>query len=1394
LLSNIPDITIDSLISAGSEPAEYFMYSPMECGPDGYTARDIDKSYWFAFSVETAGRLELLITPEDLNTDYDFALFKGFCPNDPCSEPVYCLWRTNFCLSYEETGIAADPLTTFGIDPDSNIQVVAEELQLEAGHNYYLLVENRNESLSLDCPLEDSLGFTIQFDGTATIGPLLDRPDINPTVPADTSETITVCQGDRQVFAVSQVPNASNYDWVSKTTLPDATITSIGEGDSVTVEFGATSGQLCMEIVCPVQSVICWDIQVAGVPDLEEIPNPDVVCGGVDLETRFRDNNNVAGATLAFFASEADANQDINPLASNIVTSSGTYWVKKSVGTTCSDLISVNVLTETIEIEPIMGPIQICDATFTDLSDLEINNALGDNGDLVYLFFADSLDAVNDANGILPPVVFTSQRYYVKAVSQAGGTCFDIKGFDLIFEPLPDLAPIPTQEFCGGECVDFNTIELRTTDGRLLTGYSKTFFASEAAAQTGDVADALKEICASGTYWINAKSSPSCQLIISFEVSAFPAPDIDDVVLSMDCQLGCVDLNNSPFVEKNGIDASSLEVQYFATEADANDPGASPFSNLIICNPTEVWGRMINTATGCFDVGKVTINGMQLASASLSGDQSFCAGEERNLTVTLTGLAPFTLSYTDGTNNFDITAPNNTLNIPVTPDSTTVYTLVEIQDANNCSGGVSGTATLSLTESPSVINLSQDCNLTATEYTVTFDLEGGDMATYNVSGTSGQLTGNTFTSDPLPTGASYSFQITDGNACPATELSATFSCECNSVVGKMDQQPILVCDREPAIGFYLNGENLEKGDILTYVLHDRADETLGNIVSESDRTIFRFDANTMEYGVTYYMSAVVTKEDIAGNSILNANNNPCLKVAAGAPVIFHAVPDGHLTVSSTEICKGETVDIVFNLEGVGPFDVNYFDGEKIAALMAIDSGHTLSLSPNITSDFYIETVRQTGVINCSTNLINSNVLEVTVFELPTIDNFKQSCNEVGTQAVITFDINNGASGNYTVNGIAGSLNGSQFISDSLPAGTAYSIEVIGDNNCTSVLLEGSIECLCTPDIMVAIELVKPVSCSGEQDAILNADPINGAFPYTYVWSLGQTGQRVEGIAPGLNWVTMTDGNGCEVTDSIRIEAPTSISASSNVVPISCYGEKDGGILIVGAQGGTGPYTYSFNNSNFQATNLRESLGAGAYPVAIKDANGCVWTEEVIIENPPQLSVTLGGNKVLNLGDSITLNPQINQNQTSIVWEAKDGLPCSDCLNPTIRPSKSGTYKAIVTNSAGCVAEDEVLVQVQNNQRIFMPNAFSPNGDGSNDLLHPYSSVEVEEISMFRIYNRWGELLYEKKDMLKESNADGWNGETSTGDKAPLGVYLYYLEVLFKDGHNSIITGDVSLIR
>ena len=120
----------------------------------------------------------------------------------------------------------------------------------------------------------------------------------------------------------------------------------------------------------------------------------------------------------------------------------------------------------------------------------------------------------------------------------------------------------------------------------------------------------------------------------------------------------------------------------------------------------------------------------------------------------------------------------------------------------------------------------------------------------------------------------------------------------------------------------------------------------------------------------------------------------------------------------------------------------------------------------------------------------------------------------------------------------------------------------------------------------------------------------------------------------------------------------------------------------------------------------------------------------------------------------------------------------------------GTYTEVLTSAQGC---DSTVVLNLSYYDVFLPNAFSPNGDGINDVFSIIGSEELVSITNFKVFNRWGNLVFEQNGLSPHDSSSGWDGTTPKG-YAPEGVYVFVANILYDDGKERISTGSVTLLR
>ena len=170
---------------------------------------------------------------------------------------------------------------------------------------------------------------------------------------------------------------------------------------------------------------------------------------------------------------------------------------------------------------------------------------------------------------------------------------------------------------------------------------------------------------------------------------------------------------------------------------------------------------------------------------------------------------------------------------------------------------------------------------------------------------------------------------------------------------------------------------------------------------------------------------------------------------------------------------------------------------------------------------------------------------------------------------------------------------------------------------------------------------------------------------------------------------------------------------------------------------------------------------------------------------------------IQLGEEYTLNPQLNLPLSlleSIEWTPGDSLTCTDCLNPTTSVTQSTSYTITVTTTNGCKAEASIRIFVEKPRDVFIPNVFTPDDNGINDVFYIFADeTVVSEVKIFRVFSRWGELVHETSEFPPNTIESGWDGFFK-GEKMDPAVFVYYAEIEFIDGVTLTYKGDVTLER
>ncbi len=354
----------------------------------------------------------------------------------------------------------------------------------------------------------------------------------------------------------------------------------------------------------------------------------------------------------------------------------------------------------------------------------------------------------------------------------------------------------------------------------------------------------------------------------------------------------------------------------------------------------------------------------------------------------------------------------------------------------------------------------------------------------------------------------------------------------------------------------------------------------------------------------------------------------------------------------------------------------------------------------------------------------------------------------------------------------------------LGSGT-YTVTITDANGCT---LTATATVISSNGPTASLTAQTVPSCVGSSDGTATASATGGTGPYTYAWSpSGGNGVIGTGLAAGTYTVTVTDANGCTATTTVTIVNPTAITGTTTTIPTNC-GANDGSATVT-ATGGTGPYTYAWTPSGGTGA-TGTGLGQGTFTVTITDANGCTQTATatIIVGNGPTAIAT--GNATITYGNSTPISAS---GGVTYLWNPTNGLSCTTCPNPTATPVVTTTYCAIVTDANGCTDSACITIIVDipcpTNVEFTVPNAFSPNKDGKNDIFILQGMGLCLTEFLMVIYDRWGEKVFE----VTTPNL-GWDG-TYKGKQLDPGVFVYYITATFTGTKEEFVKkGNISLIR
>ena len=305
---------------------------------------------------------------------------------------------------------------------------------------------------------------------------------------------------------------------------------------------------------------------------------------------------------------------------------------------------------------------------------------------------------------------------------------------------------------------------------------------------------------------------------------------------------------------------------------------------------------------------------------------------------------------------------------------------------------------------------------------------------------------------------------------------------------------------------------------------------------------------------------------------------------------------------------------------------------------------------------------------------------------------------------------------------------------------------------------------------------------GQQDGTITATGFNGTLPYQF--SIDgvnfQTSNLFTGLAAGNYIVTIKDAEGFIDTTSVTL-SNNCLLLDINITNTVCSSAN--GAISVSASSGTPPYEYSLDGNNFQQATTFTGLGAGSYTVYAKDAASVKTDSTITITDVPgpRANVTITQGSCSNPKGNLNI---IATGGTPPIQYSIDGNNYGS--SGVFDNLDSGKYTTYVKDANGCITKDTVEI-VPAGCGILLPTAFSPNGDGLNDIFRVKYPFAVKAFSL-TIYNRLGEKIFETSDMTK-----GWDG-TFRGVKQPMDIYVWVVQLTSLNNIEQKVRGIVTLLK
>lgn len=1055
-----------------------------------------------------------------------------------------------------------------------------------------------------------------------------------------------------------------------------------------------------------------------------------------------------------------------------------------------------------------------------------------------------SLSCTNCASTVASPTATTN---YTVVVTDANG-CVDSGDVTVTVNQLPTVVTGPDQTICIGDSVQISaninnpqgyswspsaslndpSVRAPKASPATTTTYTVTATDQNGCSNTGTVtvnvnplptvstSFSTTTICEGDTVQLSASGGVSYNWSPSNTLSCNTCPDpVASPLLNTTYTVEVTDANGCTNQDSVEVNVNVLQPgNFIADTAICIGESVTLFANgftsynwypntnlsctncaMPVATPaaTTTYFAAVEDANGCQDTGQVTVTVNPLPTASISvADDSICIGS--STTLTASGGIQYTWSPATGLNDPAVANPL------ASPSSTTNYT-VTVTDANGCVN----TANQQVTVLPlPTVTLTSASSFVCKYDSTQLNVSGGVSYQWSPGNSLTCTTCPNPEAHPLVT-TQYSVQVTDQFGC-VNEDSITINV--NSAAGNISADTA-ICVGD-ATTLQISGGISYQWSPATGLSCTTCPNPVATPVNTTTYSVEVIDANgckdTADVTVTVNSLPTVSA---GADVVICENDQTQLSASSPTAVSYSWSPSAGLdnpnisspiasptatttytvTVQDGNTCSNsDDVMVTVNLRPAtnAGSDVGICVGDT-AQLQATGAASyswspTIGLSnaaianpqafPNTTTTY---TVTGTAANGCTAE----DQVVVTVNPLPVVSVTPSSTICIGDDIQLT--ASGGASYQWAPAGVLSCTNCANPIATPTST-TTFTVTAFTNAGCSDV--DSTTVTVASPaNLTISADTTV---CPGEEVQLSASGGV------TYNWSPQTNNMMGANTATPTIQVTqnetytvaVVDANGCDITETVQVGVFVPANPLATGADTICFGE---GPVALSASNGVS-YNWQPANSLDDPTSSTPLANPGVttiYTVAIIDSNGCPNSDQVTVTVIPLPNVDAGPDISLYASSRAVLEAT---GALSYVWSPNTWIQDTSQARTFIFPEDTITYFVTGTDAFGCQNTDTITVFVLPTPQYYVPNAFSPDGDGKNDVFR-ISFYENFRLEQLIIFNRWGEAIFQTNDITV-----GWDGRTSNGEPAPIGTYVYRIKGTDELGAPLRRQGNITLLR